>query len=259
MSYQTALKRSLDKSLPEFQRAQYEFTAHIRAPEQVPGPADIEDRRLAIYRELLFNNIKGFLDTCFPVLRSLVSESEWTSFCRQFFSQHSAQSPFFNDINAEFVEYIHSVEQPIAAQVAPFAAELAHYEWMELVAQIAIETLPERSSTKIEQDTILSCSPLAFPLAYRFDVHRIGKTYLPSEPPEQPSFLVIYRDRNDKTQFMSVNALSFQVLSLLVETPMSVDEMAQSLALQLQIDREPLLASLDGLVKEWLKRDIVLR
>ena len=258
MSFQTALKRSQDKSLPAFQRAQYEFTAHIRAPEQVAAPTGIEDRRLAIYRELLFNNVKGFLDNCFPVLSSLVSEQEWSNFCRQFFAEHSAQSPFFNDINAEFVEFISKVETPIAAHVAPFAAELAHYEWMELVVQIATDALPEQSLAELNIDTVCACSPLAYPLAYRFDVQRIGKAYMPNAAPTQPSFLVIYRDRHDHTQFMSLNALSFQVLSLLTENPMSINQLAQSLQAQLSLDHSQLVASLTSLLHQWLQRDIVL-
>jgi hypothetical protein len=42
--------------LPEFQRKQYEFAAHIRDPEKNAAPPGIEDRRLAIYRDLFFNN-----------------------------------------------------------------------------------------------------------------------------------------------------------------------------------------------------------
>jgi len=35
---------------PEFMRTQYAFAAHIRDPQHQPAPADIEDRRIAIYR-----------------------------------------------------------------------------------------------------------------------------------------------------------------------------------------------------------------
>ncbi|HKX55116.1 MAG TPA: putative DNA-binding domain-containing protein, partial [Xanthomonadales bacterium] len=33
------------------------FAAHIRNPAVAPAPADVEDRRMQIYRDLFFNNI----------------------------------------------------------------------------------------------------------------------------------------------------------------------------------------------------------
>ena len=46
---------------PEFIRKQFEFAAHIRDPENNPVPDNIEDRRMAIYRELFFNNVEDFM------------------------------------------------------------------------------------------------------------------------------------------------------------------------------------------------------
>ncbi|MDH4254937.1 MAG: DNA-binding domain-containing protein, partial [Gammaproteobacteria bacterium] len=52
---------------PAFQRRQYEFAAHIRDPDANPPPAGIEDRRMAIYRELFYNNLLSLLGSTFPV------------------------------------------------------------------------------------------------------------------------------------------------------------------------------------------------
>ena len=43
-----------------FQHTQIEFAAHLRHPQLNAAPANIEDRRLEIYRSLFFNNIEGF-------------------------------------------------------------------------------------------------------------------------------------------------------------------------------------------------------
>ena len=50
--------------LPEFQQKQYAFAAHIRDPENNPAPSGVEDRRMAIYRELFFNNLHNRLTWC---------------------------------------------------------------------------------------------------------------------------------------------------------------------------------------------------
>ena len=41
----------------QFQQTQYQFAAYIRDPEHQAIPDQIESRRMAIYRDLFFNNI----------------------------------------------------------------------------------------------------------------------------------------------------------------------------------------------------------
>jgi len=54
-----------------FTDIQYEFTRHIRDPENQPAPADIEDRRMEIYRDLLYRNVESFMANSYPVLRKI--------------------------------------------------------------------------------------------------------------------------------------------------------------------------------------------
>jgi len=63
--------------LPEFQKKQYAFAAHIRDPENVPAPEGIEDRRMAIYRELFFNNIRNLLANM--MVRIHTADGQWRS------------------------------------------------------------------------------------------------------------------------------------------------------------------------------------
>ena len=44
-----------------FKDVQYAFTRHMRDPESNPAPEGIEDRRIGVYRELVYNNIEGFI------------------------------------------------------------------------------------------------------------------------------------------------------------------------------------------------------
>ena len=67
----------------DFQDRQYAFAAHIRDPEHRPAPDGIEDRRMALYRELFFNNLRNLLATLFPVLRKLHSDEHWAHFIRR--------------------------------------------------------------------------------------------------------------------------------------------------------------------------------
>ena len=47
----------------DFQDFQRAFGRHVRDPRLFPRPAGVPARRMAVYNELLFNNICGFLDT----------------------------------------------------------------------------------------------------------------------------------------------------------------------------------------------------
>ena len=45
----------------------------------------------------------------------------------------------------------------------------------------------------------------------------MGPEYLPDEAPEQPTYLVVYRNRNDKVKFMEINPVTARLISLLQE------------------------------------------
>jgi len=75
----------MNNSLPDFDQKQREFAAYIRDPEHNPIPAGIQEQRMAMYRELFFNNINGFLAGNFPVLRALLTDEQWFALAQDFF------------------------------------------------------------------------------------------------------------------------------------------------------------------------------
>ena len=58
-------------------------------------------------------------------------------------------------------------------------------------------------------------SPLAWPLAYRFPVHTISPDNQPHLAPAAPTYLIVYRDRNDKVRFHESNPVTARLLELL--------------------------------------------
>lgn len=197
---------------PHFIRKQYEFAAHIRNPEVNAAPAGIEDRRMAIYRELFYNNVENFIATGFPVLRSLFSDQQWHTLVRDFFANHKCKTPYFLEISQEFLEYLEHERSP--DQDPPYLLELAHYEWTELALSISEEEIP---SVGIDphgdmMTGIPVLSPLAWLLCYQFDVHHIGPEYRPDKPPAQTTTLIVYRDRQDEIGFMEVNPVTAHLI-----------------------------------------------
>lgn len=203
---------------PAFQRLQYQFTAHLRDPAQHPAPAGIEDRRMGIYRELLYNNIEGFLSRGFPVLRSLYAERDWHALAHDFFARHTSHTPLFYRIAEEFLAYLQHERAPTPGD-PPFLLELAHYEWVEVAVGIDPALLPacDTDGDLLELAPVLS--PLARHLAYRYPVHKICPDFQPSEPPEQATYLVVVRDREDRVGFVELNPVTSRLLKLIEQRP----------------------------------------
>lgn len=205
-----------------FQELQYAFAANIRDPGREPMPAGVEPRRMHIYQELFYNNIEGFISGGFPVLRSLIADDVWCQLVRDFMRHHRAKTPYFLEIAEEFLDYLNSAKSlPVSF---PFLLELAHYEWVELAIQVADEKqVAGKNGDWLKQKPLMS--QLAWPLAYQFDVHRIGSQYCPQTPPEQPTFLVVYRNENElKVEFMELNPVTFRLLELIEEYPEDTGE-----------------------------------
>jgi len=206
---------STDNPLPEFVRLQYEFTGHIRDPEVKPAPPGIEDRRLAFYRELLYNNIEKFIANNFPVLCKITPDEHWHSMVRDYFARHKSRTPLFPKLPQEFLRYLET-ERDNPNDPA-FIVELAHYEWVETGLRFDVREL---SFSGIARDgDLLSgvpvLSPLAWPFVYKFPVHRIGPDFMPSEAPETPTYLVVYRNSDDDVGFMELNPVSARLIEML--------------------------------------------
>ena len=197
---------------------QYRFTRHIRDPDNAPAPEDIEDRRMAIYRGLLYRNVESFLANSFPVMRKALKDAEWHSLMRGYFKNHRARTPLFPRMPQEFLQYLQD-EKEIAAGIYPFLLELAHYEWVELA--LSLDTREIRQDGIDPGGELLSGVPvlneLSWSLAYEYPVHRIGPDFLPEAKPAQPTCLLVYRDRQDKVRFIELNPLAARLVDCLKE------------------------------------------
>ena len=206
----------MKNNLPNFDQKQREFAAYIRNSELNPVPADVPEPRMAMYRELFFNNINGFLSNNFPVLRTLLNDEQWFELGQDFFAHHVSHTPYFTEIPEEFLSYLEHERDN--ADDYPFMLELAHYEWVEMALSIAKEEL---SINPMDLSDLINArvqvSPLAWVLAYQYPVHQISPSFLPDAPPEQPTCLIVYRDRDDDVHFMEITPLTYRLLTMIQE------------------------------------------
>ena len=233
---------------PAFKKHQYEFTAHIRNPEENARPQGIEDRRMGIYRDLLYNNVEGFIANGFPVLRSIYSDGDWHTMVRDFFAHHQCTTPYFLEISQEFLDYLQNEREP-RTEDPQGLLELAHYEWVELALMVADR---ENDLSNIDPNGDLLAghpvlSALAWPLAYQYPVHRMGPDYLPATLPDQPTYLVVYRNRNDEVKFLEINPVTARLINLLQENPEITGELALAQIVQEMGHPKPALVIEGGL------------
>lgn len=196
-----------------FQDKQYAFAAHIRDPENTAAPEGIEDRRMAIYRTLFFNNLYNLLATFFPVIRKICTDDQWRHAIREFMKVHRAKTPYFLELPEEFLDFLQN-EYHVLDDDFPFLTELAHYEYAELALRVSTD---ENDTTDVDPNgDLLAATPvksvLSWVFAYHYPVHRISKDYLPTEPSEQPAYLAIYRRSDDKVRFLELNPVSAALL-----------------------------------------------
>ena len=205
------LKRAMS-AVPDVgrtQRLQYQFTSHLRDPERNAPPDGMEDRRVGIYRELVFANMESFMSSNFPVIRQLYDDDAWNAIARDFLRTHQCHTPLFPEFGREFMRYIEARVQR-GENDPPFLLELAHYEWAELAL-----SLDEQSIDDVAHDAhgdpmsgIPVISPLACVLGYRFAVQHIGPDFRPTEIPPEPTLLLLVRGRDDDVRFFEIDALT---------------------------------------------------
>ncbi|MCX4189376.1 DNA-binding domain-containing protein [Methylophaga sp. OBS3] len=240
----------------KFHQVQMAFAGHLRDPNSA-APENIEDRRMAIYRRLVFNNIQNFCSTAFPVLKSLLTEEQWQAMIRDFMIRHRCQRPLFNQIAREFIEYLENERDTSADPI--FIKALAHYEWVELALGIDNTEFCFRKLN--DGDDVLTIplqqSRLAWLLAYDFPVHKISPQYQPDAISETPHFLLVYRNEDDQVKFIEFNAVSARLLEY-IESGLTGQQAAANIAAELQ-DPSPEAVEQGArqMIQDWLAKGIV--
>ncbi|TNF37655.1 MAG: DUF2063 domain-containing protein [Gammaproteobacteria bacterium] len=189
---------------------QLAFAACIRDPQKHKTFYGIAEERLAVYRELFFNNVKETLASAYPVLHQVLPQEQWQVLCEQFFAEHRCHTPYLSRVPEEFLRWL----QQQQVNDPPWLLELAQWEWTELDLFLA----PDEEDTSTTDD-LLNAVPKFSTLArlHHFDyaVHTIGVDHIPEAPAEQSVHLLAWRKPDDDIGFMQLNALSASLLELI--------------------------------------------
>jgi uncharacterized protein len=192
------------------------FAARLRDPRGAPRPPGASARRMRVYEELLFNNLEGFLQACYPVTRKTVGARTWRKMVGRFFAEHRCHSPLFRDIPEAFLDWVGG-QNATDFPNPPFLADFMHYEWLELAVSVSPHE-PDMDTIDPEGD-LLAGHPALHPTArlacYRYPVHRIGPRFKPHAQDGQSHCYLLYRDGADEVRFSALNAVSARLVEML--------------------------------------------
>jgi len=242
-------------------QALHQFAGHLRDPQTSPPPG-IEDRRLAIYRDLIFNNVESFIAGGFPVVKSILTEAQFRYLVRAFIRDYRCETPYFLKISEEFLKFLqHRHSEGQAEEWEPgYLLELCHYEWVELALDTSEQVIPENESVTddlLEASFILS--PLVWNLSYRYPVHKISQTYQPDAPVESGCFLVVYRNRDDKVCFLEVNPAVFALLQRISTNRINGEQLLRTTAADINYgDIDAFLNFGKDVLEELAEKDILI-
>lgn len=251
--------------LPKFQKLQHIFAAHIRDPENQPyegevveGEAPIEPRRLKAYEELFYNNLLDFFSNLFPVLKSIVGDDRWREIVREYLQKHRSRTPLFHELGQEFILFLQNEYEPQESDPA-YMLELAHYEWVELAVSIdEHECLDNEEDELIDLDAVYDLSPLAWPLAYEWPVHRLSTDNAELDKPEWMTTLLVYREHNDTVEFMELTPVLYELLQQLAQgEDKTLREQLTQLAETIQVPEEDVLGFATEILQNFIAGDLI--
>jgi hypothetical protein len=197
--------------LKDYQMA---FTHHIRDPKNTPLPKGVSERGMAVYTEIVFNNIESSVAASFPVLKKVLGDDIWLRLAREFFIHQPCKTPIFREIPEAFLAYINRV-----SGLPPYVQNLAHYEWLELYLAYADETI-DWSQIDVKADLLdapLTFVPAMALLSYDYPVHQISPENIPEAPLETPVNLLVFRDAEDDVKFIELNQMTAALIEDLLD------------------------------------------
>lgn len=222
-------------NLPSFQRYQLAFTARIRDPLNQPPIEGVPRQRMAVYEEIVFNNLFESVSACFPVARKVLGKRTWLKLTQAFLREYSATSPLFRKISEQFLQFLTIPNLELQSLLPPYLISLCHYEWIELF--VASTPTVENNSGNINPTGDLGKHQPVFTttmqlLHYEYAVHKISPRYKPKQ--KESTQLLVYRNADDNVKFIELNAVTYKLIVLLQKKAITGEQALTLLANELK-------------------------
>jgi hypothetical protein len=208
------LKKNRAKVLRKFFRSKKDRDVFSQIPFE----------RFQTYRDHVAIGLLGGIQTSFPVLRSLMSEKEWSALLNEFYGKRLSRSPIARQVYHEFAYFLEKQYRGALSKKFPYLGELAQYEALELKLLYAADTRPQTIDVRRLEDmtdpqTLVSLIPILNPdltaRTYRFPVHRIRKDFSSARVVKPGAFPLLVFRYADEIRFLEANFLVAKMISLM--------------------------------------------
>lgn len=238
-------------ALKKFQK---DFTQHIRNPKRFKKPKQVSASRMNVYNSLLFNGIEDVISSCFPLCKKVLGKGKWLKLIRDFFTEHSCQSPFYREVPREFVTYLAGKTKSL--QHIPFLPHLAHYEWLELDLFLSPEIPPAIHSKKKLGGKVIFNKPCKL-VSYPYPVHQIKKGYkTPAET--EPSFYFFYRNAQSEVDWLLLNSAQAKLIHFLLNQSLPFKKAVSKIAKELKLPQDFIFRAARESLEEFQRKAIIL-
>ena len=190
---------------------QHRFAQAIREGEAATGlPQD----RLNVYIRLIRNNIHSFIDRCYTETPQYFDSGEWGRLKEDFIRDARAQTPYFQEIAGEFLQYCQSL--PLSDDLLALM-DFEHTQLLAEVAQTNSQTPPADSD-----DLAYTLSPAVFVRRYPYDVTE--------ELQATETAVLVWRNNDDDVMYQTLDDFDALLLETLADTPTSLNGLQIMLA-----------------------------
>ena len=190
---------------------QHRFAQAIREGEAADG---LPQERLNVYIRLIRNNIHSFIDRCYTETLQYLDSGEWDRLKEGFIRDARAQTPYFQEIAGEFLQYCQSLS------LSDDLLALMDFEHTQLLAEV-VQT-DSQTPPADSDDLAYTLSPAAFVRRYHYDVT--------DELQEAETAVLVWRDNEDDVMYQTLDDFDALLLETLADTPASLNGLQTMLA-----------------------------
>ena len=190
---------------------QHRFAQAIREGEAADG---LPQERLNVYIRLIRNNIHSFIDRCYTETLQYLDSGEWGRLKEGFIRDARAQTPYFQEIAGEVLQYCQSLS------LSDDLLALMDFEHTQLLAEV-VQT-DSQTPPADSDDLAYTLSPAAFVRRYHYDVT--------DELQEAETAVLVWRDNEDDVMYQTLDDFDALLLETLADTPASLNGLQTMLA-----------------------------
>ncbi len=215
------------------------------------GESLYDKEKIAVYRDLVVNNIKNVLIQAYPITYATLKDGYFDKIVNEFISLHFFETPFLWKMPEEFIDFVAQSKYGEKYNI-PFLDDLLLFEWTE----IEIHTLKTTDCDNSQSKHGLYINRAAKLLRLNYPVHLFAPFATVNKYGHY--FLLVYRTADFDVKFADLQILHAYVFEKLKDN-FSVGEILKEFSEITSIEKTSLENNILDFVNVLLKEEILIK